>query len=143
MRVNRTFTRIDAPDVGEYVFAVTLRNDGPDGPIDMAEFQVWTLEIDASRNAVKMAPQRYKTPEAYVDISTNADAMAQLCRSIFERWGAVDVWAHTAIEAMQQAGQFYLRRMKKSTGIPARSPISIASRTAPTKPTPSSRMWLA
>jgi len=28
---------------------------------------------------------------------TNMDAMAQLCRSIYDRWGAVDVWAHTAI----------------------------------------------
>ena len=28
---------------------------------------------------------------------TNKDAMAQLCRSIYDRWGAVDVWAHTAV----------------------------------------------
>lgn len=32
---------------------------------------------------------------------TNADAMAQLCRAIYDRWGSVDIWAHTAIEAMQ------------------------------------------
>ncbi|MGH1369305.1 MAG: SDR family NAD(P)-dependent oxidoreductase [Maritimibacter sp.] len=31
---------------------------------------------------------------------TNADAMAQLCHSIHDRWGTVDIWAHTAIEAM-------------------------------------------
>ncbi|MDX1780361.1 MAG: SDR family NAD(P)-dependent oxidoreductase [Thalassovita sp.] len=30
---------------------------------------------------------------------TNADAMAQLCRSIYDRWGSVDLWAHTAIHA--------------------------------------------
>lgn len=30
---------------------------------------------------------------------TNADAMAHLCRSIYDRWGHVDVWAHTAIHA--------------------------------------------
>ncbi len=29
------------------------------------------------------------------------DAMAQLCRSIHDRWGKVDLWVHTAIEAMQ------------------------------------------
>ncbi len=29
---------------------------------------------------------------------TEKDAMAQLCRSIHDRWGAVDLWAHTAIE---------------------------------------------
>jgi NAD(P)-dependent dehydrogenase (short-subunit alcohol dehydrogenase family) len=27
------------------------------------------------------------------------DAMAQLCRSIFDRWGGLAVWAHTAINA--------------------------------------------
>lgn len=30
---------------------------------------------------------------------TNPDAMAQLCRSIHDRWGKVDLWAHTAIHA--------------------------------------------
>ena len=28
---------------------------------------------------------------------TNPDAMAQLCRSIHDRWGKVDLWVHTAI----------------------------------------------
>ncbi|TYB82846.1 SDR family NAD(P)-dependent oxidoreductase [Maritimibacter fusiformis] len=31
---------------------------------------------------------------------TNADAMAQLCRAVHDRWGKVDLWVHTAIEAM-------------------------------------------
>jgi len=30
---------------------------------------------------------------------TNADAMAQMCRSIYDRWGGVDLWAHTAVHA--------------------------------------------
>jgi NAD(P)-dependent dehydrogenase (short-subunit alcohol dehydrogenase family) len=30
---------------------------------------------------------------------TNKDAMAQLCRSIYDRWGQIDIWAHTAIHA--------------------------------------------
>ena len=30
---------------------------------------------------------------------TNSQAMAQLCRSIFDRWGHVDIWVHTAIHA--------------------------------------------
>ena len=30
---------------------------------------------------------------------TNADAMAQLCRSIHDRWGALALWVHTAIHA--------------------------------------------
>ncbi len=28
---------------------------------------------------------------------TNMDAMAQLCRSVYDRWGKVDLWVHTAI----------------------------------------------
>ncbi len=30
---------------------------------------------------------------------TNADAMATLCRGIHDRWGHLDLWAHTAIHA--------------------------------------------
>ena len=30
---------------------------------------------------------------------TNADAMATLCRGIFDRWGGADLWLHTAIHA--------------------------------------------
>jgi len=30
---------------------------------------------------------------------TNADAMATLCRGIFDRWGTLDLWVHTAIFA--------------------------------------------
>ena len=35
---------------------------------------------------------------APMDITETA-AMAQLCRSIFDRWGKVDLWLHTAIHA--------------------------------------------
>lgn len=30
---------------------------------------------------------------------TNADAMATLCRGIFERWNTLDLWCHTAVHA--------------------------------------------
>ncbi|EBA02713.1 oxidoreductase, short-chain dehydrogenase/reductase family protein [Rhodobacterales bacterium HTCC2150] len=30
---------------------------------------------------------------------TKPDAMAHLCRGIFDRWGGLDIWAHTAIHA--------------------------------------------
>lgn len=39
---------------------------------------------------------------------TNADAMAQLCRSIYDRWGALDIWAHTAIHAAPLAPASHL-----------------------------------
>ncbi|PID37146.1 MAG: oxidoreductase [Rhodobacterales bacterium] len=31
---------------------------------------------------------------------TNEDAMAQLCRAVHDRWGGIDLWIHSAIEAM-------------------------------------------
>ena len=30
---------------------------------------------------------------------TDRDAMAHLCKSLYERWGSIDIWAHTAIHA--------------------------------------------
>lgn len=30
---------------------------------------------------------------------TNRDAMAQLCRSIYDRWSSVDIWVHAAVHA--------------------------------------------
>lgn len=33
-----------------------------------------------------------------VDV-TQAEAMAQICRSIFDRWGGISLWIHTAIHA--------------------------------------------
>ncbi|MEQ8897545.1 MAG: SDR family NAD(P)-dependent oxidoreductase [Roseovarius sp.] len=45
--------------------------------------------IKARRGQATLAP---------MDI-TNPDAMAQLCRSIYDRWGKVDLWAHCAVHA--------------------------------------------
>ncbi|SEL02492.1 NADP-dependent 3-hydroxy acid dehydrogenase YdfG [Roseivivax marinus] len=45
--------------------------------------------IQAAGGAATLAP---------MDI-TNRDAMAQLCRSIHDRWGGLALWAHTAVEA--------------------------------------------
>lgn len=81
VRVHRAFVPIDAPDVGDNVFVVTLRNEGPDGPIDMVEFQLWTLEIDRAENAVKMAPQRFKDPEFYAAIGSEPEKMKGLKQS--------------------------------------------------------------
>ena len=39
---------------------------------------------------------------------TNADAMAQLCRSIHDRWGTVALWAHTAVHAAPLGPAFTL-----------------------------------
>lgn len=39
-----------------------------------------------------------QTTLAPMDITTDA-AMQQLCRGIFDRWGSLDLWLHTAIHA--------------------------------------------
>lgn len=47
---------------------------------------------------------------------TNEDAMRHLCRSVFDRWGRVDLWAHTAIHAapMSPAGHMAPKDLDKS-----------------------------
>lgn len=45
--------------------------------------------IKAKGGQATLAPMDICTPEA----------MAQLCRSIYDRWGALDLWAHCAIHA--------------------------------------------
>ena len=45
--------------------------------------------IQAAGHSATLAP---------MDI-TNGDAMRQLCRSIHDRWGRLDIWAHTAVHA--------------------------------------------
>ncbi|KIN61370.1 Oxidoreductase, short-chain dehydrogenase/reductase family protein [Sulfitobacter noctilucae] len=45
--------------------------------------------IQAKGGAATLAP---------MDV-TNADAMATLCRGIFDRWGTLDLWLHTAVHA--------------------------------------------
>ncbi len=45
--------------------------------------------IRAKGGAATLAPMDITVP----------DAMAQLCRSIYDRWGTLDLWVHTAIHA--------------------------------------------
>lgn len=55
---------------------------------------------------------------APMDISVDA-AMQQLCRSIFDRWGSLDLWLHTAIHAapLAPAGHINAKDMSKSIDI--------------------------
>jgi NAD(P)-dependent dehydrogenase (short-subunit alcohol dehydrogenase family) len=50
---------------------------------------------------------------------TNTDAMAQLCRSIYDRWGQIDLWAHTAVHAapLSPASSIDGRDWEKSVAI--------------------------
>lgn len=50
---------------------------------------------------------------------TNTDAMAQLCRSIYDRWGHVNLWVHTAVHAspLTPTSQLDARDVEKSVAI--------------------------
>lgn len=54
---------------------------------------------------------------------TNDDAMRHLCRSIFDRWGGIDLWVHTAIHAapMAPAGHIDVKDWDKSVAINLRA----------------------
>ena len=54
--------------------------------------------IQAKGGAATLAP---------MDI-TNIDAMAQLCRSIHDRWGVLDLWVHAAVHAAPLTPASYL-----------------------------------
>ena len=58
------------------------------GGLEEAEDRVRALKLPGA-GAMTLAP---------MDI-TNDDAMRHLCRSVFDRWGRVDLWVHAAIHA--------------------------------------------
>lgn len=47
---------------------------------------------------------------------TNEDAMRHLCRSVFDRWGRIDLWVHAAIHAppMTPAGHMAVKDLDKT-----------------------------
>ncbi|NSX55848.1 SDR family NAD(P)-dependent oxidoreductase [Parasulfitobacter algicola] len=59
---------------------------------------------------------------APMDITVDA-AMMQLCRSIFDRWGKVDLWCHTAIHAgpLSPSASLVEKDLDKSIAINARA----------------------
>jgi NAD(P)-dependent dehydrogenase (short-subunit alcohol dehydrogenase family) len=54
---------------------------------------------------------------------TNDDAMRHLCRSIFDRWGGIDLWIHAAVHAapMAPAGHIDIKDWDKSVAINLRA----------------------
>ncbi len=69
---------------------------------------------------------------APMDISTDA-AMQQLCRSIFDRWGRLDLWVHAAIHAapLTPASHINPKDFAKSTDINITSTSRMISYVAP------------
>lgn len=69
--------------------------------------------IQAKGGAATLAP---------MDI-TNDDAMRQMCLSVFERWGKVDLWVHAAIHAapLAPAGHLDAKDWDKSLAVNLRA----------------------
>ena len=64
---------------------------------------------------------------------TKTDAMAQLCRSIYDRWGHVDLWVHTAIHAapMSPANHVAAKDMQKSIDINVTATATLITMVSP------------
>ncbi len=79
--------------------------------------------IQAKGGAATLAP---------MDI-TNADAMATLCRGIFDRWGSLDLWLHTAIHATPLAPTDHIdaRDMAKSVACNLTATATLITYAAP------------
>lgn len=58
---------------------------------------------------------------------TNLDAMRHLCRSIHDRWGALQLWAHTAVHAtsLAPAGSIDTKDLDKSIATNLRATSSL------------------
>ena len=79
--------------------------------------------IQAMGGAATLAP---------MDI-TKPDAMAQLCRGIFDRWGSVDLWAHTAIHAapLTPASHLDAKDRAKSVAVNVTATATLITMVAP------------
>lgn len=63
-------------------------------------------ELD-DRVKAKKQPGAGELTLAPMDV-TNDDAMAHLCRSVYDRWGKADLWVHAAIHAAPMAPATFL-----------------------------------
>jgi NAD(P)-dependent dehydrogenase (short-subunit alcohol dehydrogenase family) len=64
---------------------------------------------------------------------TNADAMAHLCRSIFDRWGNIDLWVHTAVHTppLTPVASMDARDWDKSLSVNANATATLIPYVAP------------
>lgn len=85
--VNRSFTKIDAPDVGDNVIVQTVVYNGRDGLFDRSEFIVWTISGDEKREGVSMQPRWFKDVDAYIPLARKASALSDLKSDALEPAG--------------------------------------------------------
>ena len=64
---------------------------------------------------------------------TNPDAMAQLCRSIYDRWGKLDLWVHAAIHAapLNPTAHLNLKDLDKSIATNAHATANLIAMVEP------------
>jgi len=72
---------------------------------------------------------------------TDTDAMAHLCRSVFDRWGSVDIWVHAAVHAapLSPADHIGAKDWDKSQAINATATARLIPMVAPLLPAASGR----
>lgn len=76
--VNRSFVKVDAPDVGEHVLVQTVMYNGRAGFFDRSEFIVWTVSADEERGGVSLQPRWFKDLDAYIPVARSAADLAGL-----------------------------------------------------------------
>ena len=87
--------------------------------------------IKAKGGQATLAPMDITIPEA----------MAQLCRSIYDRWGQVDIWAHTAIHAapLSPVDHVAAKDLSKSFDVNTTATATLISMVAPLLTNPDAR----
>ena len=75
---HRTFARIDAPQIGPVVFYGQINIGGRDGPLLPRSQILYTVEIDAARNAVNMNGQGPLDPDAVVNLHERPELWSQV-----------------------------------------------------------------
>ncbi len=72
---------------------------------------------------------------------TDGDAMAHLCRSIFDRWGGLDIWVHTVVHAppLSPADHIDARDFEKAQKVNVTATARLIAMVAPLLNRPGSR----
>ncbi|HPF26286.1 MAG: hypothetical protein R3F58_14720 [Steroidobacteraceae bacterium] len=74
----RSFARIDAPQIGEYVFYGQINIGGRDGPLMSRSQIVYKAEIDEQRQRVLIRGQTPKNPEQFVNLQDRPDLWSKV-----------------------------------------------------------------
>ena len=87
--------------------------------------------IQATGGSATLAPMDITVP----------DAMAQLCRSIYDRWGKIDLWAHAAVHAapLSPADHIAKKDLEKSFDVNVKATANLITMVAPLLTGPDAR----